>query len=121
MAPPVAPELREQIVIRRYKLNMSIDNIAQLSGRSKRTVNYVLETYRNYGQVVNPFIRPQGRPRVLDQGNVNFIDSVLAEHLVPCVPRAVIMESLQMTLPDPPNWPLKSENQLRLNGRNQRS
>ena len=57
---------------------MSIDNIAQLSGRSKRTVNYVLETYRNYGQVVNPFIRPQGLPRVLDWDDLNFIDSVLA-------------------------------------------
>ena len=55
--------------------HMSIDNIAQLL---KRTVNYVLETYRNYGSVVNPFIRPQGRPRVLDRDDPNFIDSVFS-------------------------------------------
>ena len=63
---PVSLELRERIVVWRYELNMSIDNIAQLFGRSKRTVNYVLETYRNYGQLVNPFVQ------------LNFIDSVLA-------------------------------------------
>ena len=57
---------------------MSINNIAQLSGPSKRTVNYVLETYRNYGQVANPFIQPQGLHRVLDRDDLNFIDSVLA-------------------------------------------
>ena len=81
MAPPVSLELCERIVVWRYELNMSIDNITQLSGHSKWTVNYVLETYQNYGQVVNPFIQPQGLPQVLDWDDLNFIDSVLAAEL----------------------------------------
>ena len=56
---------------------MSIDTITQLSGRSKRTLNYMLKTYRNYSEVVNPLVRPRGRPRVLDCDDLNFIKSVL--------------------------------------------
>ena len=56
---------------------MSIDTITQLSGCSKCTVNYVLKTYWNYNEVVNPLVWLWGWPRVLDHDDLNFIESVL--------------------------------------------
>ena len=57
---------------------VSIDTITQLSSHSQCTVNYVLKTYWNYNEVVNPLVWPWGQPQVLDCDDLNFIDSVLA-------------------------------------------
>ena len=57
---------------------MTIDTIVQLYGHSKRMIQYVLSTFHDYNQMVNPPAQPQGQPHVLDRDDLNFIDSILA-------------------------------------------
>jgi len=77
MAPRISLELRERIIAWRHDLDMPIADIVRLSNRSKRSVQNVLATYRDYHQPVNPFTRPRGRKRILEREDLNYLDGIL--------------------------------------------
>lgn len=56
---------------------MPIADIVRLSKRSKRAVQNILATYRDYGQPINPFTRPRGRKRILERDDLNYLDGIL--------------------------------------------
>ncbi|KAJ7794494.1 hypothetical protein B0H14DRAFT_2392534 [Mycena olivaceomarginata] len=47
---PLAPQLRERIVVWRYKEGKPAAEIAELAGCSERTVYSVLRNHRDFGQ-----------------------------------------------------------------------
>lgn len=77
MVPPLNDQLRSRIVAWRHSDNKTIAECAALAGCSESTVYTVLRNYRDYGQTSNPFNRPRGRPRTLDQGDLTYITSIL--------------------------------------------
>ena len=56
---------------------MTALQISILAGCSERTVYEVLQLHWDYGQVTNPFTRSRGRPRVLENGDVEYIYALL--------------------------------------------
>lgn len=77
MAPPLGEQLRDRIVEWRYTHQKTAAEIADLAGCSERTVYTILRNHRDYLQTSNPFARPRGRPRILDQGDITYITSLL--------------------------------------------
>jgi transposase len=77
MAPQISQQLRERIVFWRYSEHKKAPEIASLAGCVESTVYEILRLYRDFGQVTNPYIRSRGRPRTLDQGDMNYIHSIL--------------------------------------------
>ncbi|KAH7903730.1 hypothetical protein BJ138DRAFT_980463, partial [Hygrophoropsis aurantiaca] len=75
--PRLSEQLRQRIVVWRYDERLSISRIATLAGCSERTVHNILRLEFEYGQVTNPLTRPRGRPRALQQEDLNFITSIL--------------------------------------------
>ncbi|KDQ61873.1 hypothetical protein JAAARDRAFT_111064, partial [Jaapia argillacea MUCL 33604] len=70
-------KLRERIIIWRYEHNKTGYEIAGLAGCSERTVFDVLRLHCDFGQVTNPHTHRIGRPRILDQGDLSFLTSIL--------------------------------------------
>jgi hypothetical protein len=56
---------------------MPIADIVHLSKRSKCAVQNVLAAYQDYGEPVNPFTRPRGRKRVLEQDDLNYLEGII--------------------------------------------
>ncbi|KIM91512.1 hypothetical protein PILCRDRAFT_31599, partial [Piloderma croceum F 1598] len=77
MAPPISLELRQCIIAWRHELNMPIANIVHLSKRSKRAVQNVLATYRDYGQPINLFTHPRSRKRILERDDLNYLEGII--------------------------------------------
>ena len=77
MAPFTTLEMREAMVRWRFEEHMTALQISILAGCSERTVYEVLRLHRDYGQVTNPFTRSRGRPRVLENGDVEYIYALL--------------------------------------------
>ena len=70
-------EIHEAMVRWRFEEHMTALQISILAGCSERTVYEVLRLHRDYGQVTNPFTRSRGRPRVLENGDVDYIHVLL--------------------------------------------
>ncbi|KII87547.1 hypothetical protein PLICRDRAFT_68675, partial [Plicaturopsis crispa FD-325 SS-3] len=77
MAPHLSEQLRERIVVWRYEHKKTAREIANLAGCSERTVYDVLRLHRTFGQATNPYTRSRGRPRSLDQGDMDYIQSIV--------------------------------------------
>ena len=77
MAPSTTIEMRKAMVRWRFEQHKTALEIAVLSGCSERTVYEVLRLHRDYGQVTNPFARTRGRPRILDNGDMEYIHALL--------------------------------------------
>lgn len=77
MPPPLGDQLKERMVEWRYVHNKSASEIAELAGCSERTVYTVLRNHRDYQQTGNPFARTRGRARILDQGDITYVTSLL--------------------------------------------
>jgi transposase len=77
MAPHLDQQLRERIVSWRFDHQKTAAQIAALADCSKTTVYEVLRLHRTFGQVTNPYRRQRGRPQILDQGDMNYIYSIL--------------------------------------------
>ncbi|KAI9457789.1 hypothetical protein BJY52DRAFT_1093610, partial [Lactarius psammicola] len=77
MAPQISQQLRERIVFWRYKQQKKAPEIALLAGCAESTVYNILHLYCDFGQVTNPYCHPCGRPHTLNQGNMNYIHSIL--------------------------------------------
>src|SRR6202040_863239 len=77
MAPFTTLEMRKAMVHWRFEQNMTAPQISVLAGCSERTVYEVLRLHRDYGQVTNPFIRSRGRPRILENGDIEYIHALL--------------------------------------------
>jgi transposase len=77
MAPQISTQLRERIVFWRYEQNKKAPEIALLAGCAESTVYEILRLYRDYGQITNPHRRQRGRPRTLNEGDMQYIYSIL--------------------------------------------
>ena len=77
MAPFTTLEMREAMVRWRFEEHMTALQISILAGYSEQTAYEVLRLHRDYGQVTNPFTRSRGRPRVLENGDVEYIYALL--------------------------------------------
>ena len=77
MAPQISTQLKERIVFWRYEQHKKAPEIAQLAGCAESTVYEILRLYRDYGQITNPHHRHRGRPRTLDEGDMQYIYSIL--------------------------------------------
>lgn len=64
-------------MVRPYEQQKKPPEIALLAGCSETTVYDILSLHRDFGQVVNPHHHPHGRPRTLNQGDMNYIYSIL--------------------------------------------
>lgn len=51
-----------------------------LSGRCRRTVYNIIETYLTYGQASNPNARCAGRRRILERQDIEFLSTVVDEN-----------------------------------------
>jgi hypothetical protein len=78
MAPPISNELRECMIYWRHELHMPISEIVRLSKRSERAIYQVLSNFEQYNQSTNPFIRPRGRKRILERGDLEYLDGLLS-------------------------------------------
>ncbi|KAF6752739.1 hypothetical protein DFP72DRAFT_849522 [Ephemerocybe angulata] len=58
-------------------LRIEGDDIAILAGCTKRTAFNVLACHREYGQTNNPFARERGRRRILNMGDITYLQSLL--------------------------------------------
>jgi transposase len=77
MAPFTTLEMRKAMVRWRFEEHMTALQISILAGCSERTVYKVLRLHRDYGQVTSPFNRSRGQPRVLENGDVEYIYALL--------------------------------------------
>ena len=77
MAPFTTTEMRESMVRWRFEQQKTVREISELACCSERTVYEVLRLHRDYGQVNNPFTRNRGRPRILDNGDIEYIYALL--------------------------------------------
>ena len=77
MAPFTTPELCNSMVVWRYEQRKTILEISKLACCSERTVYDVLRLHREYGQTVNPFMRGRGHPRILSNGDLEYLCSLL--------------------------------------------
>src|ERR1700729_1842577 len=77
MAPQISTQLRERIVFWRYEEHQKAPEIAQLAGCAESTVYEILRLYRNYGQITNPHCCHRGQPHTLDEGDMQYIYSIL--------------------------------------------
>ena len=77
MAPFTTLEMCEAMVCWCFKEHMTALQISILAGCSERTVYEVLRLHRDYGQVTNPFTCSRGRPRVLENGDIEYIHVLL--------------------------------------------
>jgi transposase len=77
MAPFITVAMREAIVRWRFEQHMTALQISVLAGCSERAVYKVLRLHWDYGQVTNLFTRSRGRPRILDNGDVENIHTLL--------------------------------------------
>ncbi|KAI0682893.1 Homeodomain-like protein, partial [Cytidiella melzeri] len=76
----LSDDLRARMVSWRENDGMSAVEIACLAECSERTVYEVLRTWREYGELHDPFIHPRGRPRTLNAGDLQYIVSQITEH-----------------------------------------
>lgn len=74
-----SPEMRERI-IEWYQDGMSIAEMVALSGRCRRTVYNIIDTFLTYGQASNPNARPAGRKRILERQDTEFLMALLDEN-----------------------------------------
>ena len=77
MAPQISTQLRGQIVFWQYEQNKKAPEIALLAGCAESTVYEILHLYRDYGQITNPHCCHRGRPHILDEGDMQYIYSIL--------------------------------------------
>lgn len=71
-------DLRERIVSWRHNDKWPIKKIVETSGVSRRTVYSILSIYEKHHQVVRPFTRPAGRPRLLDTLENHYLSSLIS-------------------------------------------
>src|SRR5258705_9096036 len=77
MAPHLDQQLRERIVSWRFDDEKPAREIAALANCLEATVYNVLRLHRMFGTVTNPYRQQRSRPRALDQGDMNYIYSIL--------------------------------------------
>ena len=77
MAPATTPEMREAMVRWRFEQHKTAFEISKLANCSERTVYDILRLHRDYSQITNPFARSRGRPRILDNGDVEYVHALL--------------------------------------------
>jgi hypothetical protein len=70
-------EMCEAMVRWRFEQQKTVHKISELACCSERTVYEVLRLHWDYGKVNNPFTHNRGRPRILDNGNVEYIYALL--------------------------------------------
>jgi transposase len=69
--------MHEAMVRWRFEHHQTALEISTLAGCSERTVYEILRLHRDYGQVTNPFARTRGRPRILNNGDIEYIHALL--------------------------------------------
>lgn len=77
MAPHLDQQLRERIVSWRINDKKTAPEISALANCSEATVYEVLRLHRVFGQISNPYRQQRGRPRLMDQGDMNYVYSIL--------------------------------------------
>jgi len=77
MAPVLSKDLRDRVVEWRIQNNWSYRKLADMAGCSIGTIANILMYHRVYGTSTNPFRRHPGRPRMLDQEDHAYIDTLL--------------------------------------------
>lgn len=78
MAPAISIGLKERIVSWYFNDQMTMKDIAGMANVSIGLVSKVIGTFERYGQVTNPFARRTGRPSLVDQGDLNYLKSILS-------------------------------------------
>ena len=77
MPPFITLEIHSNMITWRYERRKTVLEISKLACCSKRTVYKVLRLHREYGQVINPFVRCRGRPHIFSNGNLEYLCSLL--------------------------------------------
>ena len=78
MPPPISDDLWQRIIAWRED-GLPIKSIAELAGCKDRAVYKILATQRDTGGVqYPPSFRPRGRPRTLDNHDIDYIAGLLA-------------------------------------------
>ncbi|KIK93021.1 hypothetical protein PAXRUDRAFT_145992 [Paxillus rubicundulus Ve08.2h10] len=74
-------EMQDHMVHWLEQLGNLTPKISELASCSEWTVHNVLHLHGKYGTVQNPLSWPQGGPRVLNTGNMNYLSSVPTTNL----------------------------------------
>ncbi|TFK59279.1 hypothetical protein BDN72DRAFT_721378, partial [Pluteus cervinus] len=77
MPPTLPKELKERMVVWYFEEGWTMEHIAEMAGCSIGLVSKVINNYREYGQVVNPFLQSRGRPSMLSAEDLHFIQELL--------------------------------------------
>ncbi|KZP18179.1 hypothetical protein FIBSPDRAFT_676564, partial [Athelia psychrophila] len=83
MPPPLPKALRDNIVRWRNEHNYTYRRIAELANCSIGTVSNILQCYHDHGQSTNPLGQRTGRNRILEEGDLVFLDDLMERD--PCL------------------------------------
>ncbi|KAJ7715687.1 hypothetical protein B0H16DRAFT_1265674, partial [Mycena metata] len=74
----LSSDLKDRIVKWYFDDNLTMRDIVSLADVSLGLVSKTITLYCEYGQVTNPNSRRTGRPRLLSDGDENYIRAILA-------------------------------------------
>jgi transposase len=77
MPAATSTDLHERIIHWFYDLELPVEEVILLSGRSRSTIYAILQLYKRYGEVTNPLANRTGRRRVLDPNDLQYIQGIL--------------------------------------------
>lgn len=77
MPTAVSSDLKERIVQWYHEDTYTMQDIATLARVSIGLVSKTIRLHREFGQVVNPFSRRTGRPRTLNDGDLDYLAAIL--------------------------------------------
>jgi transposase len=77
MAPHLSKDLRDRVVNWRMEHGLSYRELANLAKCSIGTISNIFYYHSTYGQSTNPLSERIGRPRLLDDGDMTFLDQLL--------------------------------------------
>ena len=73
----ISNDLKERIVLWYYTDKKTMEEVRDLSRCSIGLISNVLRNYQEYGEVQNPFTRKAGRPCILNDDDISFIQTLI--------------------------------------------
>ncbi|KAJ7114389.1 hypothetical protein C8R44DRAFT_676254, partial [Mycena epipterygia] len=77
MSAQISVDLKECIIKWYLDDEYTMEEIVDLAGVSLGLVSKTVNLFRDYGQVTNPLSNRTGRPRIMNEGDLRYIEEIL--------------------------------------------
>ncbi|KAJ6609966.1 hypothetical protein B0H10DRAFT_1656115, partial [Mycena sp. CBHHK59/15] len=77
--PAISVDIKEQIVKWYLKDELTMEEIADRAEVSLGLISKTINLYRQYGQVTNPFGLRAGCPKLLNNGDLAYLEEILRQ------------------------------------------